>query len=113
VITLRVADPSQAIRFYRDVLGFQVALLSAAEARVTLPGVVLTLVLDQRLDELHGSGAARHRPGVGVEIHVPVADAAEIAGRVRSRGGFLVSEAPGRVTARDMDGYVLTFESGV
>ena len=50
---------------------------------------------------------------MGVEIHVPVEDAAGIAARIRLRGGFLVLEEPGRVTARDMDGYVLTFETGV
>jgi catechol 2,3-dioxygenase-like lactoylglutathione lyase family enzyme len=113
VITLRVADPTQAIRFYRDVLGFPVSLLGAEVAHVTLPGLLLALVKDARLDLLHGPGAGRHRPGVGVEIHVPVADAAEIADRIRSRGGFLVAEEPGRVTARDADGYVFTFETGV
>jgi catechol 2,3-dioxygenase-like lactoylglutathione lyase family enzyme len=113
VITLRVADPTQAVRFYRDVLGFGVTLLGAEEARVTLPGNVLALVKDAKLDQLHGAGASRHRPGVGVEIHVPVDDSEEIAARIRARGGFLVAEGPGRVTARDMDGYVLTFETGV
>ena len=113
MITFRVADPTQAIRFYRDVLGFPVTLVGAEEARVTLPGQILTLVKDRRLDQLHGAGASRHRPGVGVEIHVPVEDAAGIAARIRLRGGFLVLEEPGRVTARDMDGYVLTFETGV
>jgi catechol 2,3-dioxygenase-like lactoylglutathione lyase family enzyme len=113
VITLRVADPTQAIRFYRDVLGFPVTVIGAEEARVTLPGQLLTLVKDKRLDQLHGSGASRHRPGVGVEIHVPVLDAAAVAARIRARGGFLVTEESGRVTARDMDGYVLTFETGV
>lgn len=113
MITLRVADPPQAVRFYRDVLGFAVTLLGAEEARVTLPGQVLALVKDGRLDSLHGAGASRHRAGVGVEIHVNVDDAADLAARIRARGGFLVSEAPGRVTARDMDGYVLTFETGV
>lgn len=113
MITLRVADPSQAIRFYRDVLGFPATLLGAEEARVTLPGLILGLVRDRRLDILHGPGASRHRPGVGVEIHVPVPDAAEIAKSIRARGGFLVSEEPGRASARDMDGYVLTFETSV
>jgi catechol 2,3-dioxygenase-like lactoylglutathione lyase family enzyme len=113
VITLRVQDPAQAIRFYRDVVGFPATLLGPELAHVTLPGLLLALVRDEKLDLLHGGGAARHRPGVGVEIHVPVPDAAEIAERVRSRGGFLVGEAPGRVSARDMDGYVITFETSV
>jgi catechol 2,3-dioxygenase-like lactoylglutathione lyase family enzyme len=113
VITLRVADPAQALRFYRDVLGFPGALESTEGARVTLPGLVLALVRDGRLDSLHGPGAGRHRMGVGVEIHVPVPDAAEIARKVRERGGFLAVEEPGRVSVRDADGYVLTFETGV
>jgi catechol 2,3-dioxygenase-like lactoylglutathione lyase family enzyme len=113
VITLRVKDPAQALRFYRDVVGLPAALLSPDLAHVTLPGLLLALAREENLDRLHGPGAGRHRPGVGVEIHVPVKDAAEIADRVRSRGGFLVSEEPGRVTARDMDGYVLTFETSV
>jgi catechol 2,3-dioxygenase-like lactoylglutathione lyase family enzyme len=113
VITLRVRDPAEAVRFYRDVLGFPSTLIGAESAQVTLPGLVLALVRDQNLDVLHGPGAGRHRPGVGVEIHVPVADAAEFAEKVRSRGGFLVKQEPGRVSARDLDGYVLTFESGV
>ena len=29
------------------------------------------------------------------------------------RGGFLVADEPGRVSVRDADGYVLTFETGV
>ena len=113
MITLRVADPTQAVRFYRDVLGFPATIESAVGARVTLPGLVIGLVRDRKLDLLHGPGAARHRPGVGVEIHVPVPDAAEIARKVRERGGFLVAEEPGRVSVRDADGYVLTFETEV
>jgi catechol 2,3-dioxygenase-like lactoylglutathione lyase family enzyme len=113
VITLRVKDPAQALRFYRDVIGLPSRLVSADLAHVTLPGGILALVRDERLDALHGAGAARHRPGVGVEIHVPVEDAAAVARRIRSRGGFLVAEEPGRASARDMDGYLLTFESGV
>jgi catechol 2,3-dioxygenase-like lactoylglutathione lyase family enzyme len=113
MITLRVQDPAQALRFYRDVLGFPARLLGADEAHVTLPGLMIALVRDGRLDALHGAGASRHRPGVGVEIHVPVADAAEMARAIRTRGGFLVGEEPGRASARDMDGYVLTFESSV
>jgi catechol 2,3-dioxygenase-like lactoylglutathione lyase family enzyme len=113
VITLRVADPTQSLRFYRDVLGFPATVLGAESARVTLPGLVLELVRDRRLDELHGAGAGRHRPGVGVEIHVPVPDAAEVARKVRERGGFLASESEGRVSVRDADGYVLTFETEV
>jgi catechol 2,3-dioxygenase-like lactoylglutathione lyase family enzyme len=113
VITLRVKDPGQALRFYRDVLGFPARLLGPHAAEVTAPGLTLALVSDSRLDALHGPGASRHRPGVGVEIHVPVQDAAAIAGRIRSGGGFLVGEEPGRVSARDLDGYVLTFETMV
>jgi catechol 2,3-dioxygenase-like lactoylglutathione lyase family enzyme len=113
VITLRVADPAQALRFYRDVLGFSATLESTEGARVSLPGLVLALVRDRKLDALHGPGAARHRPGVGVEIHVPVPDAAEVARKVRERGGFVVAEEPGCVSVRDADGYVLTFETGV
>ena len=113
MITLRVQDPAQALRFYRDVLGFEGRLLAADLAHVNLPGILLALVRDARLDVLHGPGAGRHRPGVGVEIHVPVSDAALTAEKIRSRGGFLVSEEAGRVSARDMDGYVVTFESSV
>jgi catechol 2,3-dioxygenase-like lactoylglutathione lyase family enzyme len=113
VITLRVKDPSQALRFYRDALGFDARLTDSAAAEVMLPGVVLRLLRDAELDALHGAGAGRHRPGVGVEIHVPVPDASAVAARVRSRGGFLVREEPGRVTTRDMDGYVITFETMV
>jgi catechol 2,3-dioxygenase-like lactoylglutathione lyase family enzyme len=113
VITLRVQDPAQALRFYRDVLGFETRLLGPDLAHVTAPGLLLALVRDGRLDALHGAGAGRHRPGVGVEIHVPVDDAAATAQAIRTRGGFLVSEEHGRVSARDMDGYVLTFESSV
>ena len=113
MITLRVADPTQSIRFYRDVLGFPANLLSADLAHITLPGLLLALVKDTKLDLVHGPGASRHRPGVGVEIHVPVSDASEIAGEIGARGGFLAVEEPGRVTARDADGYALTFETGV
>lgn len=113
MITLRVADPAQALRFYRDVLGFEGTVLGAQSARVSLPGLLLELVRDERLDALHGAGAGRHRRGVGVEIHVPVDDASKVAAAVRSRGGFLVAEEPGRVSARDHDGYVITFETGV
>jgi hypothetical protein len=108
-----VKDPAQALRFYRDVAGFATSLAGPDLAQVVVPGGVIALVRDQKLDTLHGAGASRHRPGVGVEIHVPVADAAEIAARIRARGGFLVCEEPGRVSARDMDGYVLTFETSV
>jgi catechol 2,3-dioxygenase-like lactoylglutathione lyase family enzyme len=113
MITLRVKDPAQAIRFYRDVAGLSVTLTSPDLAHVHAPGLVLALVRDDRLDALHGAGASRHRPGVGVEIHVPVDDPAKIAEQIRTRGGFLVEEAPLRTSARDMDGYLITFESGV
>ncbi len=113
MITLRVKDPSQSARFYRDVLGFQVEIADQSLAHVVLPQGILRLVHDDRMDELHGPGSGRHRLGVGVEIHVSTPSPAEVAERIRTRGGFLVRESEDSVTARDGDGYVVTFERAV
>ena len=112
-VTLRVREPTQAARFYRDVLGFQVVIVEATHVQVVLPGLALQLIHDDRLDALHGAGAGRHRPGVGVELHVAVESPAEIAERVRSRGGFLVAETDDAVSVRDGDGYLITFDRAV
>jgi catechol 2,3-dioxygenase-like lactoylglutathione lyase family enzyme len=111
-VTLRVKDPAQASRFYGGVLGFDVLVFDADRARAELPGLAVDLVRDDRaeLERLHGAAAVRHRPGVGVEIHVTVPDPAAIAERVRTRGGFLVSASDAAATVRDGDGYVLTFQ---
>jgi catechol 2,3-dioxygenase-like lactoylglutathione lyase family enzyme len=111
---LRVKDPTQAVRFYGQVLGFDVLVFDDARARVELPGLELILVREDRAatEAVFGAGAAKHRPGVGVEIRVTVADPPAYAARVAERGGFLVAKAPDATTVRDGDGYVITFEKG-
>lgn len=111
-VILRVREPSQAVRFYGDVLGFDVLTLGADRAQADLPGVVVELVRDGALETLHGAGAARHRSGVGVELRLAVADPVALAERVRTRGGFLVSATADATTVRDGDGYVWTFVRG-
>lgn len=110
--TLRVKDPAQAVRFYGQVLGFDVLVFDDRRARVELPGLDLLLLREDReqSEKVFGAGAARHRPGVGVELRLVVDDPATFAERVSSRGGFLVSRSADAVTVRDGDGYVLTFE---
>jgi catechol 2,3-dioxygenase-like lactoylglutathione lyase family enzyme len=115
LVVLRVKEPTQASRFYGDVLGFDVVVFDDARVRVDLPGVALELIREERAasDALFGPGASRHRPGVGVELRLVVANPAALAERVRTRGGFLVSETPTSVTVRDGDGYVATFATTV
>lgn len=108
-VVLRVRDPAEALKFFRDVLGFPGEAASLLEAHAEIPGCRLTLVRDDDLDALHGAGARRNRVGVGVEFRIVVDDPREIAERVKSRGGFLVEATEGRTVARDMDGYVWTF----
>ncbi|MEY2742645.1 MAG: hypothetical protein RIS21_1013 [Planctomycetota bacterium] len=108
-VVLRVRDPSEALKFFRDVLGYPGESESLLAASVELPGCRLALVRDDDLDALHGAGARRNRVGVGVEFKIVVDDPREVAERIRSRGGFLVEATEGRTVARDMDGYVWTF----
>lgn len=110
-LVLRVKDPEQSTRFYGGVLGCDVMVFDAGRARAELPGLTLDLVRTaaEDVERLHGAGAGRHRPGVGVEILVETADPPSIAERVRSRGGFLVAAGPTATSVRDADGYLITF----
>lgn len=110
-LTFRVKDPAQSVRFYGAVLGCDTMVFDDARARAELPGVTLDLVRFDRdeLDAVHGPGAHKHRPGVGVEVFCATPDPEAVAERVRTRGGFLVRASADSVTVRDGDGYALTF----
>lgn len=110
-VVLRAREPVESLKFYVDVLGFPGQAESLTEAHVQMPGLNLLLIRDPNLEATFGSGAERHRVGVGMELRFDVDDPAAIAGRVRERGGFLVRSSEAEAVVRDADGYVLTFRA--